>query len=576
MIRSVGLLAVAPQSALLALAMLSGCGGATTPNGSENNAPVANSFNVQTEEDTPALVTLSASDADGDALQYTVVTPPSKGQLTGTAPELTYAPNSDFNGTDAFTYTATDGQATSGQATITIDVTAVNDTPVADAGFDLDVTVLNTVTLDGTGSSDPDGPGLTFTWTQTSGPPVVLNDPGAERPSFPAPDQSGPLTFSLLVTDDSSAQSSDVVSVVVHTWVDISAGFEFSLALRSDGTAWGWGDNGSGQLAHDPGSVAEALLPVQIGPGADWTVLSAGSHFVLGIRADGSLWSWGSNTRGELGHGSASFSPTTTPTRVGSATDWVAATAGGFHALARKSDGSLWGWGANDRGQLGAGDFDDRLSPVRIDMAVDWIDVSAGGSHTLALRSDNTLWAWGYNVFGQLGDGTQLERSTPLHVGASSFWVTISAGDEDSGAIRDDGTLWAWGNRVNGLDMIQKGMDSDWTTVTSGGRHTLMLKSNSEAWAWGSNESGQLGDGTTSGIGGLSPPPVQVVSAADWVAVTAGGLRFLVNSHSLGIRSNGSLWAWGTNNRGHLGIGVTDLEAHPEPVLVGEAAPASP
>ena len=558
--------------------MLSGCGGATAPNRSEtteNNAPVAHSLTVQTQEDTPAFVTLSASDADGDVLQYSVVTPPSKGQLTGTAPELTYAPNSDFNGTDAFTYTATDGQATSGQATITIDVTAVNDAPVADAGSDLDVTVLNTAILDGSGSSDPDGPGLTFTWTQTSGPPVALSDPGAERPSFPAPDQPGPLTFSLLVADDSSAQSSDVVSVVVHTWVGISAGFEFSLALRSDGTSWGWGDNGSGQLAHDPGQVPETLLPVQIGTGADWTVLSAGSHFVLGIRADGSLWSWGSNTRGELGHGSASFSPTTTPTRVGSATDWVAATAGEFHALARKSDGSLWGWGANDRGQLGAGDFDDRLSPVRVDMAVDWIDVSAGESHTLALKSDNTLWAWGNNIFGQLGDGTQLERSTPLHVGASSFWGAISAGGQDSGAIRDDGTLWAWGNRVNGLDMIQKGMDSDWTTVTSGGRHTLMLKSNSEAWAWGSNESGQLGDGTTSS-GGLSPPPVRVVSAADWVAASAGGLRILVNAHSLGIRSNGSLWAWGTNHRGHLGIGVADLEAHPEPVLVGEAAPASP
>lgn len=337
-----------------------------------------------------------------------------------------------------------------------------------------------------------------------------------------------------------------------HDWATVAAGNAFSLAIKNDGTLWAWGNNSSGQLG--TGTVQTSLIPVQVGTDADWLRIAAGADFALALKRDSSLWSWGENGKGQLGDGTAVDS--SVPLRVGSGTEWQATAAGYDHAVALRSDGTLWAWGGNRSGQLGQGSLVDSSVPLQVPGA-NWSAVTAGGSdlsypdddnnyylggHTVALKSDGTLWAWGQNIFGQLGDGTYFnsgwagagtykltgavtfDRVLPTQIGTDTDWATISGGAGHTVALKEDGTLWAWGLNVNGqlangnpgmnnLLPLPVGPDTHlpyimtrhpWLTVTAGGYHTLALRSDGTLWAWGWNGSGQLGDGTTFSTGGGS------------------------------------------------------------------------
>lgn len=342
-------------------------------------------------------------------------------------------------------------------------------------------------------------------------------------------------------------------------WAVIAAGDAFSVAIKSDGTLWSWGRNDSGQLGL--GSVVDQPLPAQVGTDNDWRAVQAGAAFVLALKTDGTLWAWGANGNGQLGNNSTTNSPL--PVAIGTGTDWSAIAAGYDHAVGLKNNGTLWAWGGNSSGQLGQGTTTDSSIPLQVP-GTDWSAVSAGGSslayfdtfavphvggHTLALKSDGTLWAWGENIFGQLGDGTDFntgwsgagtypltgyvtfDRVSPLQIGTDTDWARISAGAGHSVALKNDGTLWAWGLNVNGqLANGNPGMNNllplpvgaetylpllltqhPWSAIAAGDYHTLALRSDGTLWAWGWNGSGQLGDGTTHSSGGGSD-----VAAPTW------------------------------------------------------------
>jgi alpha-tubulin suppressor-like RCC1 family protein len=341
--------------------------------------------------------------------------------------------------------------------------------------------------------------------------------------------------------DNTIATKSSPVSVVsgFTDWIQVSAGGSHSLGVRANGTAWAWGNNLSGQLG-DRTTTARSSSVSVVGGFTDWIQVSAGDRHSLGLRANGTAWAWGINNAGRLGDNTDTdrSSPVSV---VGGFTDWIQVSAGSDHSLGLRVNGTAWAWGNNTNGRLGDNTIADRSSPVSVAGGfTDWIQVSAGEFHSLGLRANGTAWAWGLNTNGRLGDNTATARSSPVSVvGGFTDWIQVSAGGSHSLGLRANGTAWAWGNNTGGRlgdntdtdrssPVSVVGGFTDWIQVSASDRHSLGLRANGSAWAWGNNTSGQLGDNTAAG----KSSPVSVVGGfTDWIQVSAGG------SHSLGIRS---------------------------------------
>jgi alpha-tubulin suppressor-like RCC1 family protein len=333
---------------------------------------------------------------------------------------------------------------------------------------------------------------------------------------------------------------------------------------------YAWGDNGAGQLGD--GTITDRSSPVQIGALTDWSQVSAGGQYSLAVKTDGTLWAWGSNNNGQLGFGNV-FTNISSPVQVGSLTNWTQVSGGDNHSLAVKTDGTLWSWGRNNNGQLGDGTRNNRSSPVQIGVLTNWSQVSGGGTfgggHSLAIKTDGTLWSWGRNTNGQLGLGNINHRSSPVQVGSLTNWTQVSGGDNHSLAVKTDGTLWAWGSNFSGelgdgtrnnrSSPVQIGVLTNWSQVSGGSRHSLAVKTDGTLWAWGENADGQLGDGTRT----HRSSPVQIGALTDWSQVSGGN----GSEHSLAVKTDGTLWAWGFNASGRLGDDTATYRS--SPVQVG-------
>ena len=340
---------------------------------------------------------------------------------------------------------------------------------------------------------------------------------------------------------------------------------------------WSWGYNGQGQLGD--GTHTSRSTPTQEATGAtNWALISAGGAHSMALKSDGTLWGWGSNHDGQVGNGTTSmnFLTISTPLQEATrATNWTAIAAGGYHgtgnshSMALKSDGTLWSWGSNQDDQLGDGSIFSRSTPKQIGSETNWALISAGVGYSMALKSDGTLWGWGENSFGRLGDGTTITKSIPTQIGSATNWALISAGGDHTVALKSDGTLWAWGrNQFGQLGdgttiaksiPTQIGSETNWTLISAGGDHTVALKSNGTLWGWGENFHGELGDGTTI----HKNIPTQIGSATNWTAIAAGG------HHSMALKSDGTLWGWGRNNSGQLGDGTTTDRSTPTQEATG-------
>ncbi len=350
---------------------------------------------------------------------------------------------------------------------------------------------------------------------------------------------------------------------------------------------WAWGRNSislsfpttvvSGQLGD--GTIVDKSSPVQIGTLTNWKQVSGGADHSLAIKTDGTLWAWGHQTGGyssfattvdEGALGDGTIINKSSPVQIGALTNWKQVDGGLGFSVAIKTDGTIWSWGSNRAGQLGSGTVTRRSSPVQIGSLTNWKQVSAGSYHTAAVKINGTIWTWGQNDRGQLGDGTVVNKSSPVQIGTLTNWYQVSCGDYHTAAVKTDGTLWVWGynndgqlglgNTTHRSSPVQVGSLTNWKQVecnfsnqTVASSHTLALKTDGTLWAWGDNGQGHLGDGTIVS----KSSPIQVGLLTNWKQISAG------DDLSVALKTDGTLWSWGSSGEGQGGRGDTTRRSSP-------------
>jgi len=168
----------------------------------------------------------------------------------------------------------------------------------------------------------------------------------------------------------------------------------------------------------------------------NWLTVSAGVYFAVAVKTNGTLWSWGSNNGFQLGQSTVYTANRSSPVQVGALTNWLSTACGLYHAVAVKTDGTLWSWGTSSFGVLGLGNTTNYSSPKQIGALTIWSKVECGAYTISAIKTDGTLWSWGLNGDGQLGLGNTTNRSSPNQVGSSTTWFSVASGNNFSIALQ--------------------------------------------------------------------------------------------------------------------------------------------
>jgi len=297
--------------------------------------------------------------------------------------------------------------------------------------------------------------------------------------------------------------------------------------VKMNGELWGWGENGYGQV--DASNSAPGISsPVQIGSDTNWSKVTPDYASFAAIKTDGTLWTMGWNGKGGLGDNS--ITQRSSPTQI-PGTTWSNVFSGNRYKLAIKTDGTLWAWGKNEYGVLANSLAHDanRSSPVQIP-GTTWRTASGSLSHVVATKTDGTLWGWGQNDDGQLGQNNRTTYSSPVQIPGTSWSSLASAGNYVSWFGRTDGTLWAAGqnngDRRGALaqnDLVYRSSPvqipgTTWGTNQNhfkGSGTPLAMKTDGTLWSWGYNSQGGIGQNNRVDYSS----PVQIGSETDWISI---------------------------------------------------------
>tara|TARA_Y100001937_G_scaffold105593_1_gene146575 strand:- start:65 stop:2023 length:1959 start_codon:yes stop_codon:yes gene_type:complete len=343
--------------------------------------------------------------------------------------------------------------------------------------------------------------------------------------------------------DEQSNKKSSPTQVGTNTnWKNGQFGYArngmlFASAIKTDGTLWSWGYGSKGNLGHNDRNSRSS--PTQI-PGTTWNrSTGCGEYNMLATKTDGTLWAWGSNSySGPLGlnHRDDVSSPTQIPGTWG--TSELSICGYNYYTAGVKADGTLWTWGNNGNGQLGQNipNTTKRSSPTQVGTDTDWLKLQHGGSYSMGcIKTDGTLWVWGEGDTGQLGQNNQTRYSSPVQIPGS--WSQTSGGcHKGFFGIKTNGTLWSCGNNTNGQmgqnnttiysSPRQVGTDATWSTVVGCDETCFATKTDGTAWSWGFNDAGALGQNSSNNQKLSSPTQIPGTSWEIIYAVQNMGMGF--------------------------------------------------
>jgi alpha-tubulin suppressor-like RCC1 family protein len=323
------------------------------------------------------------------------------------------------------------------------------------------------------------------------------------------------------------------------TWSKLSMARALGAAIKTNGQLWMWGGAAQGVLGQN--NTVSHSSPVQVGALTTWSQVeiirgSLTHNACSALKTDGTLWTWGSSNRGQLGNNSSAAGLyRSSPVQIGSSTDWSQIAGGGYSWAGIKTGGTLWMWGYGNQGNMGQNDTVSRSSPTQVGALTTWSKVAVGGrggstyKNCAAIKTDGTLWIWGNGQFGQLGLNNTDSQSSPVQLGSLTTWAQASASGTFCHAIKTDGTLWAWGNNFAGMlgiglgygnnrsSPVQVGALTTWSQVSNGSGFCAARKTDGTLWSWGSGGYGRRGSGDTNGV----YSPVQIGSR-NWSTLSCG------------------------------------------------------
>jgi alpha-tubulin suppressor-like RCC1 family protein len=350
----------------------------------------------------------------------------------------------------------------------------------------------------------------------------------------------------------------------------VGSGSNHTLAIRDDGTLWAWGLNNRGQFGTGATSTTPTGTPVQVGSARDWVAVTAGLEFSLALKSNGTLYAWGANDQGQLGLGHNTQVTTPQPLPQKDNSKWVAVSANGLHALGLTATGLVFSWGYNGYGQLGNGSTLNQNNPGQAciprssECYIRYHAISTGSTHSLGVTIDKKVYAWGNNSLGQLGINEMGNiRPAPVLVSdVTPNMEVVSGGHEHTSFFLENNEILGSGdNRFGQLAMtspatvttpVREGTSaSDWRTLSSGQWHSAAIKSNGTLWTWGYNNFGQLGNAT-------GPSSDQFTPVREATLSTSWTYPYLRNSNSFGRKKDGTLYAWGNNASRQLGTATAN------------------
>lgn len=373
------------------------------------------------------------------------------------------------------------------------------------------------------------------------------------------------------------------VSAEDYVWKSVTVGDATTYGIRSDGSLWSWGWNEKGQSGN--GVSERTATPTLADGNRVWKKTVGGKAYGFFLAEDGSLWAAGTATNGVQGTNDGVDHKVLT--RIGTDNDWVDMACSrfwGYSAFAIKTNGTLWSWGENSAGQLGIGNTQAQTLPVQVGTDTDWKQVAAGVSSVLALKTDGSLWGWGLNMNGELF-GYEGRQSSPVRLGSETDWEKVLVIEFRAYAVKKDGTLWAWGDNSrnllgfntpteeestsegNPVEVVTEPQITKPTQVTavegevlavSGCENTLSVATGTDGiiekvWMFGSNADGALGDGKGLGNGNKDIPfatvPVNpsLKSSLKFTSMSSG------QNYTMMLTDDGDIWGWGCNRGGQLG-----------------------